>query len=123
VRALAAEELNNLGIKLRYTDILESGARVEEGVSEQESGTHADEMETSMMLYIKPEIVDMSKAVKDFDSTGGQGLTRDPKKTRAKYSPTGIFGDPTLATIEKGRLAVEARVHYIIEELKRFIEE
>ncbi len=46
----AAEELRELGMEMRYTDILASGARAEEGVSEQEGGTHADEMETSMML-------------------------------------------------------------------------
>jgi creatinine amidohydrolase len=119
----AAEELVELGIEMRYTDILASGARAEEGVSEQEGGTHADEMETSMMLYIKPEIVDMSRAVKDYDPTGGWGLTRDPENTEAKYSPTGIFGDPTLATVEKGRIAVEARIRYIVEELRAFVEE
>ena len=75
-----------------------------------------------MMLYIKPEIVDMSKAVKDYDATGGRGLTRDPENVGPKYSPTGVFGDPTLATTEKGRIAVEARVRYIVDELRDFIE-
>ncbi|MGD2200549.1 MAG: creatininase family protein [Candidatus Bathyarchaeota archaeon] len=119
----AAEELRREGIQMRFTDILASGARTEGEISEQEGGTHADEMETSMMLYIAPEIVDMTKAVKDYDPTGGQGLTRDPENTEAKYSPTGIFGDPTLATVEKGRIAVETRIRYIIKELKAFIEE
>ncbi|MEE8355609.1 MAG: creatininase family protein [Candidatus Bathyarchaeia archaeon] len=118
----ASEELRDRGIEMRFTDILASGARVEEGVSEQEGGTHADEMETSMMLYIKPGIVDMSKAVKDYDPTGGRGLTRDPDKIGPKYSPTGISGDPTLATVEKGRVAVEARVRFIVEELRSLID-
>ena len=102
----ASEALKERGIEMRFTDIIASGAGAEEGVSEQEGGTHADEMETSMMLYIKPEIVDMSKAVKDYDPSGGRGLTRDPDNIGPKYSPTGIFGDPTLATAEKGRIAV-----------------
>ena len=34
--------------------------------TEQQGGTHADEIETSMMLYIDPSSVDMSKAVKDY---------------------------------------------------------
>jgi len=119
----ASEELQERRIDMRFSDILASGARAEEGVSEQEGGTHADEMETSMMLYIKPEMVDMSKAVKDYDPSGGQGLTRDPEKTGPKYSPTGIFGDPTLATVEKGRVAVEARVRFIADELRAFIGE
>jgi len=114
----ASEELREQGIEMRFTDILASGARAEEGVSEQEGGTHADEMETSMMLYINPEMVDMSKAVKDYDPTGGLGLTRDPEKTGSKYSPTGIYGDPTLATGEQGMIAVEARVRFIVEELR-----
>ena len=118
----ASEELQEQGIEMRFTDILASGARAEEGVSEQEGGTHADEMETSMMLYIKPGIVDMSKTVKDYDPTGGQGLTRDPENIGPKYSPTGVFGDPTLATLEKGRVAVEARVRFIVDELRAFIE-
>lgn len=46
----ASEELRERGIEMRFTDILASGAGAEEGVSEQEGGTHADEMETSMMI-------------------------------------------------------------------------
>ena len=118
-----SEELREQEIALRFTDILASGARAEEGVSEQEGGTHADEMETSMMLYIDPDIVDMSKAVKDYDPTGGRGLTRDPENIGPKYSPTGVFGDPTFATAEKGRIAVEARVAFIVDELKAFAAE
>ena len=118
----ASEELREQGIEMRFTDILASGAGAEEGVSEQEGGTHADEMETSMMLYINPEMVDMSKAVKDYDPSGGLGLTRDPEKMGSKYSPTGIYGDPTLATVEKGRIAVEARVRFIVEELRALID-
>jgi creatinine amidohydrolase len=117
----ASEELREQEIAMRFTDILASGARAEEGVSEQEGGTHADEMETSMMLYIDPDVVDMSKAVKDYDPTGGRGLTRDPENIGPKYSPTGVFGDPTLATVEKGRVVVEARVRFIVDELRGFI--
>jgi creatinine amidohydrolase len=118
----AAEELREMGIEMRYTDILEAGREAEEEISEQEGGTHADEMETSMMLYIKPEVVDMAKAVKDYHPLEGRGLTSDPKKKDAgAYSASGVYGDATLATLEKGRIAVEARVRHIIEELKDLI--
>jgi creatinine amidohydrolase len=101
-----------------------SGARVEEEISEQEGGTHADEMETSMMLYIKPEIVDMDRAVKEYDPTDAPGLTRNPtRRGEAKFSASGVYGDATLATVEKGRLAVEARVRHIVDELRAFIDE
>ena len=118
----AADELRELGIEMRYTDILESGRGVEEGLMEQEGGTHADESETSMMLYINPEMVDMSKAVKDYHPLKGQGLTRDSgNRDAGVFSVSGVFGDATLATLEKGRSAVEARIRYIVDELRGFI--
>ena len=45
-------------------------------VRQQEGGTHADEIETSMMLYIEPSAVDMKLAVKEFtpSSAMNQGL-------------------------------------------------
>lgn len=118
----AAEELLKMGITMEYTDILESGC-TEKNISEQEGGTHADEMETSMMLYINPGIVDMEKAVKDYHPLSGKGLTRDPENKEAGvYSSTGIYGDATLATREKGRVAVESRIENIIKEIKELIQ-
>ncbi|MCC6742530.1 MAG: creatininase family protein, partial [Acidobacteria bacterium] len=72
VEALAAD-----GIKMAYTDLLTTLGPVEKEVGKQEGGTHADEIETSMMLVIAPRTVDMRKAVKDYHP--GQGrLTRSP---------------------------------------------
>jgi creatinine amidohydrolase len=109
VRALepARLELEKEGITLRYTDVLALFAPIEREIAEQEGGTHADEIETSMMLVIAPERVDMTKAVKDYDPKDAPGLTRDPRGA-AKYSPTGIYGDPTLASRAKGERIVEA---------------
>lgn len=119
VRALepAAQALAADGILLHYTDVLKVVAPIEKHVAFQEGGTHADEIETSMMLYLSPLNVDMSKAVKDYHP--GQGpLTRDPKKTGAVYSPSGVFGDATLATREKGRTVTEALVTAILGEIE-----
>ncbi len=69
--ALAAE-----GILLRYTNVLTITEAVEKQVSKQEGGTHADEIETSMMLYMSPGDVDMSRAVKDYHP--GQGPDPGP---------------------------------------------
>ncbi len=87
----------------------------------QEGGTHADEGETSMMLYIAPDTVDMSKAVKDYDSRPNRrGLSRD-REGKGHYSPTGIWGDPTLATREKGRIIVENTVSAVIKQVRELI--
>jgi creatinine amidohydrolase len=123
LRALApaAELLAADGIVLRYTNILEVSAEVEKHVSQEEGGTHADEIETSLMLFIDPASVDMRKAVKDYHPSESGGLTRDPKKPGA-YSASGIYGDATLATREKGEAVARATVEGMlrdIEELRR----
>ena len=111
--ALAAD-----GILLRYTDPRGLSPDLERRIARQEGGTHADEVETSRMLYIAPEAVDMSKAVKDYHPEDGPGgLTRDPSRPGV-YSPTGVWGDATLATAEKGRALTEAAVEAIAGEVK-----
>jgi creatinine amidohydrolase len=80
------------------------------GLLAQNGDTHADEIETSMRLYFAPEAVDITKAVKDLDNRPNRrGLTRDPEG-KGHYSPTGIWGDPRLATREKGREITEIKV-------------
>jgi len=118
LRALkpAAQTLAKDGIVLRYTDLSEVLDPIEKKVCTQEGGSHADESETSMLLYIDPTAVDMTKAVKDYNPDHGR-LTRDPK-TNATYSPTGIWGDPTLATREKGEKLVEGLVAGILKEIE-----
>src|SRR5437588_239703 len=72
---------------------------------------------TSMMLYMAPESVDMKKAVKDYNGSKPGGLTRDPNG-KGTYSPTGVWGDATLATREKGRIVTEALVKIVIGEIQ-----
>jgi creatinine amidohydrolase len=121
VRALdpAAEELAREGILLRFTDPRKGVDEVEKQLTQQEGGTHADEIETSIMLVIAPETVDMKKAVKDYHPSTGKtkGLTRTDDGS-GTYSPTGIWGDPTLATRDKGVKLVEARTKRILEEIE-----
>jgi creatinine amidohydrolase len=118
VRALApaAEILAADGILLRYTN-LDCLAPIEKEVCAQARGSHADETETSMMLAIAPETVDMSKAVKDCNERGEGGLSRDPA-SRKTYSPSGVWGDPTLATREKGERLVEAFTQILLREIE-----
>jgi creatinine amidohydrolase len=112
----AAKILGAEGITLRYTDLEEILGPVEKTVSRQEGGTHADEGETSMMLYIDPSSVNMSKAVKDYHPDGGP-LTRNPKG-KGTYSPTGAWGDPTLASRAEGEKLVEVLVSGVLKEIE-----
>jgi creatinine amidohydrolase len=118
----AAEELAKADVTMRYLNLLETDKQLPSGLLGQEGGTHADESETSMMLYIAPELVDMSKAVKDYDPRPGRkGLTRDPEGA-GTYSPSGIWGDPMLATKEKGRVIVETTVREIVRQVRELMD-
>jgi creatinine amidohydrolase len=122
LRALAParDSLLASGITMQYTDILNVGKAAEESVRQQEGGTHADELETSMMLYMHPEVVHMARAVKDYHPGAG-GLTRDSSvavREGKVWSRSGVFGDATLATHAKGKILVEAQVKGMVAEIE-----
>ena len=113
--AQATADLAKDGIVLRYTDLTKDDP-IEKKLR-QSGGTHADEIETSMMLYIAPESVRMKKAARDLNPNQPGGLTRDPQG-KGTYSPTGAWGDPTLATREKGQAIVESLVVTILKDIE-----
>lgn len=113
----AAEVLAREGILLTYTDLLVKLAPVEAQVLQQAGGTHADEAETSMMLVLAPETVDMAKAVTDYHPKKERGFSRDPNSEKT-YSPTGTWGDPTLATREKGEVLIKALVDGMLADIE-----
>lgn len=92
------------------------------------TGGHAGEMETSINLYLQPELVHMDRAVVDYgdrqpkDYPGYQPgrLARDPSDPG--YTATGVFGDPTLANAEKGRQALEILTRQWLTALRGFSE-
>ena|SRR5688572_8068310 len=112
----SAQVLRAEGILLHFTDIQRIAGPVEARIAEQEGGTHADEIETSMMLYIAPQTVDMRKAVKDYAPKTRRGFSRTPDGP-GHFSKSGVFGDPTLATRAKGEQIVEAMVAGILDDL------
>jgi len=114
----AAQTLAAEGVLLRYTDFATAAERAAARVKQQPGGSHADEIETSIMLYIDPASVDMTLAVKDFSTpTFAPPLTRQPGG-RGTYSPSGIWGDATLATREKGEVIVEGIVQTILQDIE-----
>lgn len=83
-------------------------------------GIHAGELETSMVLSIHPELVKMEQAVRHFPefpqsntslflfgSASVAWLTQD-------WSPTGVFGDATIGTAEKGQMLIAAAVDRLV---------
>ncbi len=79
-------------------------------VCHQTYGSHADEPETSMMLAIAPEWVDMQAAQDSPALPDGpvDGPLTPRDVTSPNYSASGSFGRPTLATREKGLVLIAA---------------
>jgi creatinine amidohydrolase len=112
-QVLAAE-----GIEMRFSDVALVGKAAEDRVRRQKAGTHADEIETSMVLYLDPSAVRMEKAVADGLELDRPGpLTRDPRSATGHVSPSGVYGDPRLATREKGEMVVEQAVRDMLAEI------
>jgi creatinine amidohydrolase len=118
----AAEALRQEGIKIAYSDLRVLLNSVREDLEEQKGGSHADEIETSIMLFIAPEVVRMDKAAKDYSGDNPGPLSREPR-TDAVHSPTGTWGDPTLATREKGEQLVRSLVDGIADDINRLFGE
>ncbi|MCP5120206.1 MAG: creatininase family protein, partial [bacterium] len=89
---------------------------------------HAAELETSVYLYLNEDAVQMDKAVKEIgfekskyywhDLGGGPKVKMMDWWTR--FSKSGVVGDATLATAEKGKLWFEASVDALIEFIHEF---
>ncbi|MGE5654873.1 MAG: creatininase family protein [Bacillota bacterium] len=94
---------------------------------------HADELETSHMLHLLPELCDMSKAVKNMPAAKKYHVA-DPyvecdrvtapsniASYRARTAPSGVSGDPTVSSAEKGRLYNELvldNLYEVIEDMR-----
>lgn len=78
---------------------------------------HADEWETSLMLAAKEELVDMDKAVCEYpEKPDLYGLDAS---SLSEISKSGIYGDATKATKEKGEAIIEELIDNIVDVLNR----
>ncbi|MER9894514.1 creatininase family protein [Mesorhizobium sp. M0119] len=83
---------------------------------EDRHGIHGGDVETSLMLHFRPDLVDMAKsdnfvskvarAEKDFSLLRQTG-THAFAWIASDLNPNGVVGDASIATAEKGRLTAE----------------
>ncbi len=95
--------------------------RAVELVCEQERGGHADEAETSILLHLHPEKVRMH-AARAWTNEVRPGRWSPDDPTSASFAPLGVYGDPTLATAEKGATLWAAMCEDIREALSELRE-
>ncbi|MEQ8788778.1 MAG: creatininase family protein [Pirellulaceae bacterium] len=89
--------------------------------------THACEYETSMVLSVRPDLVDLKRAVSDcfevdskyYDPAGGGRNRVHVAQPFEKLTRTGALGRPELGTAEKGERLFAA----VVEELVAFVRE
>ncbi|GAB5546685.1 MAG: creatininase family protein [Sandaracinaceae bacterium] len=102
-----ARELVDADITVAHLYRGERYLATKRAVCTQERGEHADEAETSVMLHLHPERVNLAKArVWTTPVQPGRWTPTDPSSP--SYSPQGVFGDPTHATAAKGAHLLEA---------------
>jgi creatinine amidohydrolase len=92
---------------------------------------HACELETSMILHLRPELVYPERARREtdfirtpeyyMDWVEGGRLIANPPWT--DDTVTGAYGDPTVATAEKGRLWLKAAVDEKIESIDEVLQQ
>ncbi len=87
-------------------------------VIETEGDGHAGELETSLILYSKPHLV-KGLGESSYPRIPPYFLVRDKRK----YWPSGVWGDPTKASAEKGKRIFDIAVDKIVnlkKELEKF---
>lgn len=121
----AAQMINRDAGIFVCVDTGETSDRDIENLTESHNDIHAGEVETSTSLALRPDLVDMNKAKKEtprfassyMDYSSSRGL---PWYVRTrKLSKTGIIGDPTKASVEKGQKIWEIMVAHLV----KFVEE
>ena len=108
---------NNPDLMVALADITNYGAKLyAEGIAETNTELHAGEGETSKMLAIAPETVHMDKA-EDFIPTVPRPYLSYGSIFRA--TPTGVWGEPTKASAEKGERMLERMSEICVEEVEK----
>lgn len=101
------------------------------GADEQRFGIHAGDVETSMMLALQPERVDMAQA-KNFRSTSqdraehyavlGDGKSAKMGWQIQDYNPSGAVGNAAAASAAKGQALIDAASAQLVRLLQELVD-
>lgn len=95
------------------------GLGAELGVPAAEGGLHAGEWETSMMLFLRPDLVRMDRAVAGYTGDLEQGMQRFFAEGVHALTETGVVGDPRRASADNGRRYSKRLVELAAELVER----
>lgn len=105
---------------LDYPGLERVAADVCESAPAAPSFYHADEFETSLMLYLQPDTVNMQLAAAEYPqfpaTFGAEPVMLDG------FCKSGVFGDPSGATAEKGRRIFEGLLAESVQVVSLFLQ-
>lgn len=126
LRVVVRDLYERTGVRIHTADIRMLGRRTK-GMMGQKLGGHGDESETSTLLAIAPDLVRMERAVVDYGHALSEPQTvfytptvfvGDPA-SGPDYSVSGVRGDPTLATREKGEAVLADMAGELVDGLRK----
>lgn len=108
----AGEELIAEFAEIRMAVVTEYdlASRGASGIVETEGDSHAGEIETSRIMHSHPHLV-KGEGKREYPAFPAGILVRNKRK----YWPNGVWGDPTKASAEKGRMIEDHVVRGIVE--------
>jgi creatinine amidohydrolase len=112
---IAIKEAAKKHILENHVDIFYINLYKTDGITKflEDKPSHADEAETSLMLFLQPDLVNMKKAVNEKKIDKKFSVLK-----RFELTKSGVFGRAKLATKEKG----EKVFNRMVEEIVKFIE-
>jgi creatinine amidohydrolase len=119
-----ATKLSEEGIFVGTTSIWDLGAEALRRLEERDGGRigHGGEMETSIQLYLRPFLVDMTRATAEVNPYIDP-VQRHPRMGMVELlreTGTGVMGDGTVATAAKGQAFVEDAATNLIDVVRWF---
>ncbi len=103
-------------LAMAYPGLSRVAATVREAPESHPSIVHADELETSIMLALRPECVHMDRAVREYP-VYPEHFDVAPVRWDT-VSTSGVFGDATVATAEKGERIVDHVMREAVERVR-----
>jgi creatinine amidohydrolase/Fe(II)-dependent formamide hydrolase-like protein len=119
--SFAAQMINRDAHIFTCVDTGETSDTDVERLAETDNDVHAGEIETSTSLAVRPDLVQMNKARRSVPRFSSRYLDFSSKRSvewyarTAKISPTGVMGDPTKATREKGEKMWAVMIRNLVE--------
>ena len=96
-------------------DAVHQVAETRYNLDREQVGTHGGHFETSILLAVAPDRVDMASAVAGHIGPAAQASAKLRSEGMAALSPAGIIGDPRGATAEAGEHYLDALAGLVID--------